>query len=210
MNFKALGLAGIAIVMSSAVPALAHHSFAAEFDKDQKVTKVEGREEFLKRLGQANQTMEPLLKKVLNEEALKQMADPAFGMLPGKPVGKGDSWTRDSKLSLGPIGSYKNTHKYTVEKIEKGIVEAAARRRLAAGARHDDRAHGRPSPARGLAQNEHRVGPIATHQAVHAGPGQMKFMALFDSHALDTNLLFLHRGVLEPKSGISAGAKIDQ
>ena len=43
-----------------------------------------------------------------------------------------------------------------------------------------------------------------THQAVHAGPGQMKYMQLFDSHALDTNLLFLHRGVLEPKSGIGA------
>jgi len=43
-----------------------------------------------------------------------------------------------------------------------------------------------------------------THQAVHAGPGQMQFMALFDSHALDTNLFFLHRGVLEPKSGIGA------
>jgi mannose-6-phosphate isomerase-like protein (cupin superfamily) len=43
-----------------------------------------------------------------------------------------------------------------------------------------------------------------TYKAVHAGPGQMKFMALFDSHALDTNLLFLHRGVLEPKSGIGA------
>jgi mannose-6-phosphate isomerase-like protein (cupin superfamily) len=43
-----------------------------------------------------------------------------------------------------------------------------------------------------------------THQAVHAGPGQMKFMVLLDGHALDTNLLFLHRGVLEPKSGIGA------
>ena len=43
-----------------------------------------------------------------------------------------------------------------------------------------------------------------THQAVHDGPGQMKFTPLFDSHALDTNLLFLHRGILEPKSGIGA------
>lgn len=41
-------------------------------------------------------------------------------------------------------------------------------------------------------------------QAVHAGPGQMKFMVLLDAHALDTNLLFVHRGVLEPKSGIGA------
>ena len=43
-----------------------------------------------------------------------------------------------------------------------------------------------------------------THQAVHAGPGQMKFMVLLDGHALDTNLLFVHRGVLEAKSGIGA------
>src|SRR5450759_3102083 len=42
------------------------------------------------------------------------------------------------------------------------------------------------------------------HQAVHAGPGQMNFMALLDSHSLDTNLFFLHRGVLQPKSGIGA------
>ena len=43
-----------------------------------------------------------------------------------------------------------------------------------------------------------------TIPAVHAGPGQMKFMVLLDAHALDTNLLFVHRGVLEPKSGIGA------
>jgi mannose-6-phosphate isomerase-like protein (cupin superfamily) len=42
------------------------------------------------------------------------------------------------------------------------------------------------------------------HTSVHAGPGQMNFMALLDSHSLDTNLFFLHRGVLQPKSGIGA------
>ena len=30
----------------------------------------------------------------------------------------------------------------------------------------------------------------------------MEFMALLDAHSLDANLLFLHRGVIEPKSGI--------
>jgi mannose-6-phosphate isomerase-like protein (cupin superfamily) len=39
-------------------------------------------------------------------------------------------------------------------------------------------------------------------KSVHAGAGQMDYMALFDSHSLDTNLYFLHRGILEPKSGI--------
>jgi mannose-6-phosphate isomerase-like protein (cupin superfamily) len=39
-------------------------------------------------------------------------------------------------------------------------------------------------------------------EAVHGGAGRMEFMVLLDERALDTNLLFLHRGVLEPKSGI--------
>jgi mannose-6-phosphate isomerase-like protein (cupin superfamily) len=38
--------------------------------------------------------------------------------------------------------------------------------------------------------------------AVHGGAGRMEFMALLDEHSLDTNLFFLHRGILEPKSGI--------
>ena len=37
---------------------------------------------------------------------------------------------------------------------------------------------------------------------VHGGAGQMDFMVLLDAHSLDTNLLFLHRGILKPKSGI--------
>src|SRR4051794_35616403 len=39
-------------------------------------------------------------------------------------------------------------------------------------------------------------------KSVHGGPGQLDYMGLFDSHSLDTNLFFLHRGVIEPKSGI--------
>lgn len=39
-------------------------------------------------------------------------------------------------------------------------------------------------------------------KAAHGGAGQMEYMVLLDKHSLDTNLLFLHRGVLEPKSGI--------
>src|SRR5260370_17203521 len=37
---------------------------------------------------------------------------------------------------------------------------------------------------------------------VHEGAGEMQFEELFDTSAFDTNLLFLHRGVLPPKAGI--------
>ena len=41
-------------------------------------------------------------------------------------------------------------------------------------------------------------------KAVHEGPGQLDYMALADYHTLDTNLYFMHRGIIEPKSGIGA------
>lgn len=40
--------------------------------------------------------------------------------------------------------------------------------------------------------------------AVHGGAGKLDFTALFGAHTLETNLQFLHRGVIEPKSGIGA------
>ena len=43
-----------------------------------------------------------------------------------------------------------------------------------------------------------------TAKAVHGGAGQLNYMALFDAHSLDTNLFFLHRGTIQPKSGIGA------
>ncbi len=40
--------------------------------------------------------------------------------------------------------------------------------------------------------------------SVHDGAGTMDFGPLFTADALDTNLLFLHRGVIQPHSGIGA------
>jgi mannose-6-phosphate isomerase-like protein (cupin superfamily) len=37
---------------------------------------------------------------------------------------------------------------------------------------------------------------------VHGGPGQLDYFALFNGNAVDTNLWFLHRGIIEPHSGI--------
>ena len=64
------------------------------------------------------------------------------------------------------------------------ILPLAAREPLAQRIAHTDPAKYRPA------------------KAVHGGAGQMDNMALLDAHSLDTNLYFLHRGILEPKSGI--------
>jgi hypothetical protein len=89
--------------------------FKLTIDKTMKVTKVDNRDEFLRKLGSSSTAMEPLLKKILNDDALKQMADPTFGMMPNKEVTKGETWKKESKLSLGPIGGYNNTYTFTYD-----------------------------------------------------------------------------------------------
>ena len=98
--------------LSEFFKALVGAEFTLTLNKDMKVEKVEGRDEFLKKLSAANQQMEPLLKKILSEEALKQMADPTFGIMK-KDAKKDEKWVNEVKLDLGPIGSYATTYNYT-------------------------------------------------------------------------------------------------
>src|SRR4051812_8100399 len=66
------------------------------------------------------------------------------------------------------------------------IVPLVAREPLAQRIVHTDPSKFRPS------------------KAVHGGAGQLDFTALLDAHSLETNLQFIHRGVIQPKSGIGA------
>ena len=66
------------------------------------------------------------------------------------------------------------------------LLPIAAREPLAARIAHSDPGKYRHSPA------------------VHGGAGSLDFTALFDAHTLEPNLQFLHRGVIQPKSGIGA------
>ena len=84
-------------------------------DKPITVTKVEGRDDFLKKLTAANQQMKPLLDQILSEDSLKQMAAPTFAALPNTSKAKGDTWKASSVLDMGPIGKYENTFTYTYD-----------------------------------------------------------------------------------------------
>jgi mannose-6-phosphate isomerase-like protein (cupin superfamily) len=62
------------------------------------------------------------------------------------------------------------------------------------------------APTRPLAERIVHTDPAKyrASPAVHGGPGQLNYMSLLDHTSLDTNLFFLHRGVIQPKSGIGA------
>jgi len=86
--------------------------FTLTVDKNFKVTAITGRDEFLKKLTQSNPQMEQLLKQILSEDALKEMADPTFAAIPTNAVKKDDTWVKTSTLNMGPIGTYENSYKY--------------------------------------------------------------------------------------------------
>jgi len=89
-----------------------------------KITKIEGRKEFIDKLVKTNQQLDTLLKQILSEEALKQMADPTFAAIPSKKelrekgVKAGETWDNTSKLDMGPIGTYTTTSKYTLKEVK--------------------------------------------------------------------------------------------
>jgi mannose-6-phosphate isomerase-like protein (cupin superfamily) len=61
-----------------------------------------------------------------------------------------------------------------------------------------------PAQPRTLEQRIGRADPSKYNhlKAVHEGAGTMDFRAMLGADALDTNLIFFHRGVIAPKSGI--------
>jgi len=87
--------------------------FKVTFDKTMTVEKVDGRDAMLAKLQSANPQMEAVLRKVLTEDAMKQMADPTFGVQVAGDKKPGDTWEKKVSLSLGPIGSYDVTNKFT-------------------------------------------------------------------------------------------------
>jgi hypothetical protein len=106
--------------------ALVGSEFTLTLDmKTLKVTAVEGRKKFLEKLVAANPQMKPLLETILSEDALKEMAEPTFAVVPekNKPVTKGQKWQKGTSLNMGPIGTYDNTYVYTYDgKNDKGLA----------------------------------------------------------------------------------------
>jgi Family of unknown function (DUF6263) len=108
--------AGTNSALSEFFKALKGSQFTLTIAKDLSVEKVEGREEFIKKLISANKQLEQLLNRILGEEAMKQMADPTFGVSPKEAKKVGEKWSRVVKLTLGPLGSYENTYNFTYTK----------------------------------------------------------------------------------------------
>jgi RNA polymerase sigma factor (sigma-70 family) len=105
--------------------ALVGREFRLLISPDGRILKVEGREEFAKQLAQAGPKLKNQLDQVLSEENLPQLAELGFSALPNRAVQRGDSWTRKTKLPLGPIGMYATSSRYRYEGKEGDLDKIA-------------------------------------------------------------------------------------
>jgi len=94
--------------------------------KTLKVNKIEGQDKFIADLSKANPALQGLLKAILSENALKQMADPLFAAIPEKAVAPKASWPKKSTLDMGPIGTYTTDSTYTLDGTKEKDKEQIA------------------------------------------------------------------------------------
>jgi hypothetical protein len=83
------------------------------------IVKLDGRQAVLKKLDNLAPEMKNLMKTMLEEGALRQMADPLFAAVPNKSVKPGESWVRATAVSMGPIGTYQQSSRFTFQGKDK-------------------------------------------------------------------------------------------
>jgi Family of unknown function (DUF6263) len=71
------------------------------------VKKVDGYDKFLEALVGDNEAAKKQIASMLSEDTLKQGVSDLFGLTPAKAVKVGDTWKKETKMSMGPVGDFK-------------------------------------------------------------------------------------------------------
>jgi hypothetical protein len=103
--------------------AMLRTEFKLSMRVDGSIQRVEGREEFLKRLDGVGGGQKALLQAILNEDAILQMMNPIGDFLPERAVVPGESWRRKRTLELGPIGRYDTESTYRLERMRESLAD---------------------------------------------------------------------------------------
>jgi hypothetical protein len=90
-------------------------TFTLTLDKDGKITKFEGYDEFINRLANDDPKVAKGIKQMLSQDTLTKATQEAFGFLPSDPVKKGSTWKKSVTVPLGPLGNFKADNTYTLE-----------------------------------------------------------------------------------------------
>ncbi len=96
-----------------------------KLDKDNNVTAVEGFDKYIEQIAGGNDQTAQAVKLALNEDTLKVAVEELFNPGPGKPVAAGDKWTRETKLPLGPLGSFLLNARYTLDSLDGATAKVS-------------------------------------------------------------------------------------
>jgi hypothetical protein len=130
-SIKNKSVSGLPGAVDKIMDAMKGQTFKMTLNAKGEVTKLEGYEEFMKKLGTDNDATTKLLKSFMSEETLKESAAEIFAFLPDKPVSKGDTWKRSKSVSLGPLGSLKGDSSFTFKGTGKDGEEIAVEQSMA-------------------------------------------------------------------------------
>lgn len=89
--------------------------FTVTLNNDHQLVKFEGYKEFLDKASAGDPQARQTLADILNEDVFKQTIAEMFTQMPGSPVAGGSTWTRKSKVAMGPIGDLATASTYKYE-----------------------------------------------------------------------------------------------
>jgi hypothetical protein len=90
-------------------------TFRITFSPKMEITKFEGYNELIKKIGGDDAAVGKLIRSMMSEETLKHSVEEAFRFLPDGPVSKGATWQRKQAVPLGPLGNLNATNTYTYD-----------------------------------------------------------------------------------------------
>ncbi|MBI2932111.1 MAG: hypothetical protein HYY16_10715 [Planctomycetes bacterium] len=117
-----------AAMMAKVWGAMVGASVTAKMSPKGEILEVKGFDKLMdsivERFGDDQPGMGEMLKEMYNEDQMKQMMQLSYGILPGKPIGKGDTWETKGKFALPGMGEMGLENKATLKEIREGGKEA--------------------------------------------------------------------------------------
>lgn len=98
-------------------------TLTATFDESMEVTKVEGYEKMLDKLGGDDPMAKQIMQMLVSESSAKAMFAQVFIPLPSKSVKVGDSWNRTENIPLSGLGDLTSKTKMTLDSHEGNVAK---------------------------------------------------------------------------------------
>lgn len=86
--------------------------------KQRRITKLEGHEDFIKRLASLDENAARTLQVMMPPAVIIASLEAEFFHTPDRPVQKGDQWTNRFKLPMGPLGNLTGENLYRLDEVQ--------------------------------------------------------------------------------------------